>query len=329
MRQRFLEGCAARAPGDAASPEDGAVEMGRCLRQLAEEAASFRSWLEEELPQGENSVGRRLLALVQSSLVSGLFFLLLQQRFAELFRDIREEDRDDPRRRAEAKAAAARRLAIVEEIEATLQQQRSTLPTLVAKGESPAIALDVVKCCEAALAALLPLLVLAARGERRDVQESLGTMGKLAHRFLSAEGVCIEARDGPPDSMELVDYEPGAFPPVRCRYFQRKEEDAAAYEEAQVCRFSRRGGVALSPHVAIPVSVLFGEESRLARMADFLARKPTGISPGGGTWPGPPGSANVCPTWKTTGRSWPASGFGPELPAVKSRCWPCRRPPWR
>ena len=52
--------------------------------------------------------------------------------------------------------------------------------------------------------------------------------------------------------------------------FTRGEENGAAYEEAQVCRFSRRGGVALSPDIAIPVSVLFGGESRLARMADFL-----------------------------------------------------------
>ena len=270
VRQKFIEGCAARAPGNGASPEDCGVELGKCVRQLAEEAASFRSWLEAELPQGENSVGGRLLALVESSLVSGLFLLLLQQRFAELFRDTRDADCDDSRRRAEAKAAASRRLAIVQEIEASLAQQRSTLPALAEKAESPAIALDVAKCCEAALAGVVSLLVLAARGERWDVPESSRAMGKLAHRFLSAESSCVEAQNGPRDYMELVDFEPGVFPPVRCWYFQRGEENKAVHEQAQACRFSRRGGVALSPDIAVPVSVLFGEESRLARVADFL-----------------------------------------------------------
>src|SRR5271157_2502981 len=137
MRPKFLERCAARACGSEASLATAAEETGKCVRLLAEEAASLRSWLERELPQEGNSVGRRLLTLTESSLVSGLFFLFLQQRFAELFRG-GDADGDGARRGADAKALAARRTAIIHAVEASLGQQRSDLPDAVEKGEAHA-----------------------------------------------------------------------------------------------------------------------------------------------------------------------------------------------
>ena len=270
LREKLPAGCKAGASQSEATPADAAVEAGTCVRWLAEEAALLRDWLQRELPQEENSVGRRMLALVESSLVSGLFFLFLQQRFAGLFRDAGDEDCDDPHRRAEAKAVAARRMTIVHGIEASLEQQRSTLLAALAEDEAPAVALDVVRCCESALAAVLPLFVLAAHGTRQDAAEQPPGGGKLHLRFLSAAGACADASQAQCDPMEFVDYEPGVFPPLRCRYFAGAEEPGAAGAPAQVCRFSRRGGVAISPHIAIPVSALFAEESRLARTADFL-----------------------------------------------------------
>jgi hypothetical protein len=268
VRQKFLEGCAALASGNGASAED-AVDAGKCLQPLTEEAASFRSWLEGGWPQEENSMGGDLWALAESSLVSGLFLVFLERRFAELFQDVRDEGMDDPRHRGEAKALAARRLAKLQGIEATLKQQRQALPALVAKGESPAIALDVAKYCEDALVAVVPLFVLAARSKEPNVTAPY-MAGKLSQSFLSAEGVCTTTSDGLPDCLELVEHDPGAFPYLRCRYIERNEDQEATSEPAQVCRFSRRGGVVLSPRIAIPVSTLFGEESRLARLAAFL-----------------------------------------------------------
>jgi hypothetical protein len=278
MRQKFLEGCATRACGNEASPDDVAAETGKCVRLLAEETASLRSWLERELPPEGNSVGCRLLKLTESSLVAGLFFLFLQQRFAELFRG-GDDDGDGPRRGAEAKALAARRTAIVHAIEAALGQQRSALPAVAEKRDlekedaekedAATLVPDVAKCCAAALAALLPLFALAARAEKRQAQETSPAVWKVRQRILSAEGFRAAA-EGPLDRVELVEYEPGAFPPLRCRCFSGEFSGQEAYREVQVCRFSRRGAAALSPDVAIPVAVLFGEQSRLAWAAGFL-----------------------------------------------------------
>ena len=133
--------------GGGASPADAAAEVAKCVPRLAEEAALLRSWLERELPQEENSLGRRTLTVVENSLVSGLFVLFLRQGFAEFFHDAGDEEGGDPRSRAEAKGLAMRRAAIVFAIEASLDRQRSALVAAGGKGESSAIALDVVKCC--------------------------------------------------------------------------------------------------------------------------------------------------------------------------------------
>ena len=299
-------------------------------RQLAEEAASFRSWLEERIAAGREfrrpPPVRARGELARLGTVLSAAPAALCRAFPRPWR----HDRDDPRRFAEAKAGGVRRLAIVEEIEDIAEAAAIRPPCSCREG---GVACHRRWTWRSAVRPRWPrwfpssFSPPAARGGTcRNPPVPLGNLRTVSsvRRVLASR-----LQDGPPDYMELVDYEPGVFPPVRCRYFQRGEENGAAYEEAQVCRFSRRGGVALSPDIAIPVSVLFGEESHLARVADFLARKPTGISPGGGIWPGPPGSGNACPTWKTTERSWLASRFGPEVPAAKSRCWPCRRPPWR
>ena len=106
--------------GGGASPADAAAEVAKCVPRLAEEAALLRRWLERELPQEENSLGRRLLTVVENSLVSGLFVLYLRQGFAEFFHDAGDEEGGDPRSRAEAKGLATRRAAIVFAIEASL-----------------------------------------------------------------------------------------------------------------------------------------------------------------------------------------------------------------
>jgi hypothetical protein len=264
-RREFLEACAAPPASDKPA-EEGAAEIGKCVRQLAEEAATFRSWLERELPQGENTVGRHLMELAESSLISGLFFLFLQQRFGELFR----EDRGDARRRAETEPPAARQTAVLRAVGTSLAQQRLALPALVEKGELPAIVLDVAARCENALARLADLFAIAAGVRRREGEETPVAVGKFAHRFLSAAATCVGASDGPPDFMTLAEYEPGEFPAARCHYFRRAAGPGAVYEQARVCRFSRRGGVTLSADIAIPVAAFFGSESRLAQTAEYL-----------------------------------------------------------
>jgi hypothetical protein len=268
-RQKYLKCWTARTPAADPPAEEIAIETGKCVLRLAEEAASFRDELQRELPQAEDSIGRRLMLLAESSLIAGLFFLFLQQRFAGLF-SADDDNGDDSRRRGEAQSRAARRMEIVRGIEASLNDPRSAFPALARNGELPSAVLDAVKYCADAMAALVPLLALPIPSKKQGAEESSSSIGKIAQRFLSAE--CIHG-DGPnalSDYLELVEHEPGMFPPLRCRHVQLAAGHGAAREEVQVCRFSRMGGVALSPDIAIPVPVLFGEESRMARVAAFF-----------------------------------------------------------
>ena len=244
-RRKFLEDCAAPLPAAEVPELDGSAEIGRCLRQLTEEAALFHHWLEAELPQGENTVGRRLLELAENSLVCGLFLLYLQQRHGELFPEFPATEYGDAARRDEANNVVARH----------------------------PVAGHVARRCQDATATLLRLVRTAGAppgSGSPEVQQSAVAAGKLAHRFLSAEAISAETAGGTANYMLLAAYEPGAFPAMRCRYLYRGAETEAAYEEVGLCRFSRRGGVAFSADVAIPVTALFGPESPLTRIAEFL-----------------------------------------------------------
>ncbi len=70
-RRDFLDSCATTPA------TDDAAEIGRCVRLVTQQAAKYGRLLGQELPQGENTVGRRLVELAESSLVSGLFCLFL------------------------------------------------------------------------------------------------------------------------------------------------------------------------------------------------------------------------------------------------------------
>ena len=271
VREKFLAGCAARAGETGSSPESVAAEMGRCMHPLAEEGAAFRRWLGQELPQADGTVGRRLMELAESSLVAGLFCLFLQRRFADLFRDIGDEPGGRPRPRAESESGAVTQPPVVRECDETLERLRQSLPAAAEKPESPNVAQNAAKCCEAVLSALLPLLHLAARGLKREAAKSTFPLGKPRHRFLSAKGVFSDARQELLEHMEFVEYEPGSFPSLRCEYRSWPAGPGASPQRAQVSRFSRRGGVMLSPQIAIPISTLFGDESGAALAANFLA----------------------------------------------------------
>ena len=202
VRRKFLEDCAAALPASG----DGDAEIGRCLRQLTKEAESFRDWLEGELPQGDNTVGRRLLELAEKSLVGGLFLLYLQQRHGELFREFPASEHGDAARRSEADRAAAAQTTIIQAIESAVQRQRLVLDSDVEKGESSAEAAhrltgQVARCCQNATGALLRLRRAAETlsqpldGDEHEEQPAPVSAGKLAHRFLSARAV--SARDHP------------------------------------------------------------------------------------------------------------------------------------
>ncbi len=267
--RKVLDACVTRTSEDV-PPADDTLVLGKCLWTLTDEASSLRDWLESQLPQEENTLGRRLLTLVESSVVSGLFCLFLRKRFAELFQEAGDQRGGGPQQRSKAEPLLASRLAALGKIEAALREHRLFLAGHIKSGATLPIALDVAKYCEVALAALPPLILLAARDDTQKAAQGAQTIGKLRHRFLSAEGISNASTEGLPDYIELVEYEPGAFPPLRCHYWERAKTPGAACEAAQVCRFSRKGGVTPSPHIAIPVAALFGEESRLARAADFL-----------------------------------------------------------
>ncbi len=259
--------------------ESVSADVGRCVIDLAAEAASFRSWLRGELPSAEHTLGRRLLELAESSLVSGLFFLFLQQRFPNVFPETRADDGGASHRHVES-ASEMTSAAIVGEIRQALQH-----PQLVAPGQSencelPAGTADVAKCCADALAALVPLIVFAAVKRGDDAGPAIA-MGKLSYRFLSVEADVAGREQGagsreqdksplPASRFLLADYEPGALPPLRFRFVQPAAERITEYNDLQVYRFSRAKGVAISPDIAVPVSALFGEDSSLARAAEFL-----------------------------------------------------------
>jgi hypothetical protein len=268
LRQSFIEAGLPEVSGvGAPDPSDG--EIGQCVRQLAVQTASFRQWLSRELPQGSNTIGRQLVELAESSLVSGLFFEFLQRRQPELFRELRDEDHVDVERRA-ARDTASSQIAAIGRIEASLKREGFAIAALVEKGEAAAVAIEVVKYCEAAIAELAPLLALASQGKAREAEPAPCSLGRIAQRCLSAESVYASAPEGFSCYIELVEYEPGWLPSLRCEYWATTNEQSASWERVKVCRFSRRRGIVLSSTIAIPVSALFGEDSKLGRLAGFL-----------------------------------------------------------
>lgn len=260
----YSQGTATRAPEGEAWRQDDADELWKYWQRLTREATMFRRWLERELPQRQGSVGRRLVALAESTLVSGLFFAFLRKRFPELFRVLPDKHRDDSRR--SEGADAARRTAILQGTAAALRQQRSLLPASVEKEPTP----DVAEYCVEALAAMTSLIPFAAQFGEQALKELPCVVEKPMQRFVSAQDFCDDDAGRPRNRVELVEYEPGYFPPLRCCCLQRTEEDPAGYRKAEVCRFSLKGGAALSGRIATPVGMLFGAESRLTCAARFI-----------------------------------------------------------
>jgi hypothetical protein len=262
-RREFLDGCGSTPT------TDEAAEIGHCLRPLTEQAAKFCGWLDQELPQGENTVGRRLVELAESSLISGLFYLFLQTRFGQIFRELRDDGRRGAQRRVAANSPVPHCQDTLQRVEVALKQHKLELAAKAQHAETAA-KLGVTTCCEDAVSGLIHLIRFAASLDSQEGKQPSIAAGKLAHRFLSAEAVCAVTADCPVDGMALVAHEPGAIPAVWCQFYRRAAEPGTAFDEVKVCRFSRRGGVALSPRIAIPASVLFGDDSDLAHLAEFL-----------------------------------------------------------
>jgi hypothetical protein len=268
MRAGFSNQWAVRAPEGDAWREEDAAEVTRCLQSLTTLATSCRYW-EQGMPQQPDSLARRLLFLLESSLVSGLFFVFLQRRFPELFRDIEDEELVDSHRIAALRARADRQMQTLFGLESQLDALRRELPGIIEKGIAPTLALEVTDCCYAAFAAFVPLFLAANSHKWRDLKESPCSIEKPMQRFLIGRIMdCDESAAGR-GYVALTAYEPGALPPLRCRFVPEAEQPTK-YGQAEICRFSLRGGVALSPSVALPIAKLLDGHGRVASLARYI-----------------------------------------------------------
>ena len=304
--------------------------MSKCLHRLAEEAAAFQRWLEQELPQADGTVGRRLVELAESSFVSGLFCLFLQRRFADLFRDAGGGTGGRPHQRAQSESGVRfdRRSSWISTRRWSGCGNRFRPPP---KNRNRRTSRRMRQnAARQSFRQLLPLLHLAAHGMKREAAKSTFPLGKPRYRFLGAKGVFSDARQKLLELMEFVGVtSPGSFPPLRCDY-RFCPPSRGCPRSGRGHRFSRRGGVMLSPQIAVPISTLFGDESGVALAREFPRRggRPAPCRVVAAGW----GHAfRQCLPYIESNESRSRQGRGspPAARAAMSSCWPCRRPRWR